>query len=187
MRRPQLSTGAWLFCGIVAAALIAPAGVYAAVNSRVAIGNPANAVTATVTNQHQLMTTTVAPNQVIRAVAVSQHVGCKPVYTPPAHKAIVVTAVIYDFGSGVQGTEHFGGLSNATCGPAYDQIDGVQAYDTIEHTFPIGLPIPSVGLANGGQGDITVFVYGYLIDSTALPPAAASNVSGAVKGMSTGR
>jgi hypothetical protein len=187
MRRPHLSTGAWLFSGIVAAALITPAGVYAAVNSRVAIGNPGNALTATVTSQHQLMTTTVAPSQVVRAVTVSISAGCKAVYSPPAHKAIVVTSVIYNFGSGTNGVEHFGGLTTAGCSAIYDQIDGVLAYDTIEHTFPMGLPMPSVGITNSGAGDITVFVYGYLIDSSALPSTASSQVSHAVKGLSQGR
>ena len=76
-------------------------------------------------------------------------------YTPPAHKAIVVTSVVYTFGSGTNGVEHFGGLGPASCSSIYDQIDGVQAFDTIEHTFPLGLPLPSVGITNSGAGLIT--------------------------------
>lgn len=182
MRRPGMSTGAWIFTGLICAAVIAPAGVYAASTTKVKLVGPK--VAASVTDQHQLLTTTIAPSHVVRAVTVSIASGCKAVYTPPKHKAIVVTSVIYNFGSGTAGVEHFGGLTTASCNTIYDQIDGVQAYDTLQHTFPSGLPMPSVGITNSGAGDITVFVYGYLIDATALPAQAASLHSHAVKGLS---
>lgn len=187
MRRPRMSTGAWIFTGLICAAVIAPASVYAASITKVALAGSSGTHVAGITTQHQLLTAPIAPSRVVRGVAVSLSSGCKTVYSPPAHKAIVVTSVIYNFGSGTAGVEHFGGLTTASCSTIYDQIDGVQAYDTIEHTFPSGLPMPSVGITNSGAGDITVFVYGYLIDATGLPSAATSHLGNAVKGLSPGR
>jgi hypothetical protein len=181
-----MSTGAWIFSGLICAAVIAPVTVYAASVSKVTIGTTTNSHTASVTALGQLLTAPISPTRVVRISGGSLS-GCKTVYTPPAHKAIVVTSVDYTFGSGTSGTEHFGGLAPAACGAIYDQIDTVQAYDTIEHTFPLGLPMPSVALTNSGAGLINVFITGYLIDATALPPVAATHQSNAVKSASPGR
>jgi hypothetical protein len=182
MRRPRVSTGAWIFTGLICAAVIAPVGVYAATVSRVALVGPSGKTTAGITAQHQLLTASIPPSQIVRAATVSTS-GCKTVYTPPANKAIVVTSVIYNFGSGTAGVEHFGGLTTASCSSIYDQIDGTLAYDTLQHTFPTGLPMPSVGITNSGAGAITVFVTGYLIDAGALPAKAAAQVSGRAKAL----
>src|SRR6059058_4707459 len=103
MRRPRMSTGAWIFASVIAAAVIAPTAVYAAATSTVAIGNTANSNTATVTTQHQLLSTIVGPKQVVHFEGGTGTSGCFPVYTPPAGKAIVVTSVAYDLGSAVTG------------------------------------------------------------------------------------
>jgi hypothetical protein len=183
-----MSTGAWIFTGLICAAVIAPASVYAASTSKVALANKNGSTVATITSEHQLLTAPISPSRVVRVVSVSISSGCKSVYSPPAGKAIVVTSVIYNYGSGTNGVEHFGGLTTANCGAIYDQIDGVQAFDTLEHTFATGLPMPSVGITNSGAGDITVFVYGYLIDKSSLPPSrAASDLGKAAKGLSPSR
>jgi hypothetical protein len=161
-----MSTGAWIFTGLICAAVIAPTSVYAASITKVLLVGPGGTNVASVTAQHQLLTAPIPPSQVVRAVKVA-HSGCTTVYTPPAGKAIVVTSVVYTFGSGTPGVENFGGLFNASCGTIYDQIDGVQAFDTIQHTWPTGLPLSGVSMTNSG-GDITVFVYGYLISASSL-------------------
>jgi hypothetical protein len=178
MRRPPISTGAWIFSGLVCAAIIAPATVYAASITRVHIVGP---VTASVDTQHQLLTTTVSPRQVIHASGVV-HGPCVSIYQPPAHKAIVVTSLVYTYGSGTEGTENFGGVfTDTSCNDIADEIDGTHKFDTIEHTFPIGLPMPRVvGDSNGG--DIEIFLTGYLIDSSSLPHTVISH-TGRTKSM----
>jgi hypothetical protein len=170
-----MSTGAWIFSGLICAAVIAPVGVYAASLTKVALVGPGGTTTSQITAQHQLLTTQIAPGQVIHAAtSTGTNTPCKVVYTPPAHKAIVVTSVVYDFGSGTNGAENFGGLFDAGCHNVYDQIDGVQAYDTIQHTYPTGLPMRGVSVDSVG-GAISVFVTGYLVDSSSLPPARAAS------------
>jgi hypothetical protein len=181
-----MSTGAWIFTGLICAAVIAPASVYAAAITKVALTGASGTNVASVTTQHQLLTAPVTPSQVVRVSGGSLS-GCKTVYTPPAHKAIVVMSVVYTFGSGTNGVEHFGGLGPAGCSSIYDQFDGVQAFDTIQHTFPTGLPLPSVAISNSGAGEINVFVIGYLIDSSGLPARTATHVGSTVKAVSPGR
>jgi hypothetical protein len=185
MRRPRMSTGAWIFAGLVCAAVIAPITVYAASVSKVAIGSTTNANVASVTAQQQLLTTVIGPSRVVRADTVA-HSGCTTVYTPPAGKAIVVTSVVYNYGSGTAGGENFGGLFSAGCDVIYDQIDQTEKFGSIQHTFPTGLPMNGVAATNDG-GPITVFIVGYLIDASALPPNSASQVSRNVKAFSPTR
>lgn len=188
MRRPRMSTGAWIFTGLVCAAVIAPATVYAATITKVALSGSNGTNVATVTAQHQLLTAAIPPSQVVRVVK-TVSTGCTSVYTPPAGKAIVVTSVVYNFGNGTDGSEQFGGLLNRCSAPAsvYDQIDEVQKFGSLQHTFPTGVPMPSIAMTDSGPGSISVFVYGYLIDSNALPANASARVSNAVKGLSPGR
>jgi hypothetical protein len=163
-----MSTGAWVFTGLICAAVIAPASVYAASITKVALASSNGANVATVTGQHQLLTAAIAPSQVIHAEA-GVPGPCKAIYTPPAHKAIVVTSVVYTYGSGIEGNENFGGLfGGAGCGNIYDQIDQTDKFGTIQHTWPTGLPMAAVyGDSSGGQ--INYFITGYLIDASALP------------------
>jgi hypothetical protein len=143
-------------------------------------GTPVSRITA----QRQLMTTQVSPEMVVRAVHVTlSNSGCQTVYTPPAGKALMVTSVVYDYGSGTNGVENFGGLFDLGCGNIFDQIDGVQAYSTISRDFPAGIPMDGVAMTSSG-GSITVFVYGYLIASSQLPHAAVES-SPKVKSLST--
>ena len=46
---------------------------------------------------------------------------------------------------------------------------------------------PRMSVTNNGAGDITVFVYGYLIDAGALPAAATSHVGDTVKALEPSR
>jgi hypothetical protein len=179
MRHPRMSTGAWIFCGLVCAAIVAPTAGYAASITKVLVVGPGGTNTATVTPQHQVLTAPVAASQVVNVVKVV-HSGCTSVYTPPTGKAIVVTSVVYNFGTGTPGSEAFGGLFNAGCNRIYDQIDGVQAFDTLQHTWPTGLPMNAVAATSSGS-DITVFVTGYLIGSGSLPKSATPTSRGALK------
>jgi hypothetical protein len=168
MRRPHMSTGAWIFASVVTAAVVAPTAVYAAVNSRVAIGNTSNEVTASVTDHHQLLSTTIAPKDVVRANAESTGKGCTAVYTPPAGKGMVVSAVTYELLNDGPAT---GFLTDAVCtanAEPYDYADatGLQA---TQHTFPLGLPMRSVGLWNRASDRIEVVIYFYLIPASDLP------------------
>lgn len=171
MRRPRMSTGAWIFTGLVCAAVIAPATVYAAAVAKTALVGAHGTNIAAVTPQHQLLTTEIGPSHVIRLSGGSIQSGCKTFYTPPAGKAIVITSITYTYGSGTQGVEHFGGLGPIGCSSIYDQIDTVQAFETVQHTFPSGLPLSGIGLSNGSSKLINIFVVGYLIDATDLPTA----------------
>jgi hypothetical protein len=109
-----MSTGAWLFAGLIGAALVAPAGVYAAVNSKVAIGNPGpSTVTATVTQEHQLLTTTVDPRQMFTFVGNASGI-CDTLFMPPEGKALMVTNVTFYLGTN-GGSEANGILENSHC------------------------------------------------------------------------
>jgi len=132
MRRPRLSTGAWLFCAIVTAALITPAGVYAAVNSHVATGNVGNATTATVNAEHQLLTTTVDPTDIVRVFANVTGAGCHKFYTPPAGKALVLANVTFTFASGIADTE----LADGSCTHFYDEAATTQTVATERTRIP---------------------------------------------------
>lgn len=170
MRRLRVSNGAWICAGLIGAAAVAPASVYAATLTKTLIAGPGGTNVASVTGQHQLLTTQIAPAQVIRAVKSLNTAGCTSVYTPPTSKAVVVTSVVFNYGTGIEGSEQFGGLVDR-CGvgaTVYDQFDGVEKFGTMQHSFPTGVPMPSIALTNSGAS-VTVFVYGYLIPVTALP------------------
>lgn len=93
-----------------------------------------------------------------------------------------MTAVVYNFGSGTDGTENYGGLATSNCsGAIYDQIDTEQAYETLEHTYPTGLPMPSVGITNNGSGIITVFITGYLVNASQVPASRAARTGAVLK------
>ena len=181
MRRPRMSTGAWIFTGLICAAVIAPASVYAASLTKIALYNSSATYSAGITPQHQLLTTAIGSNSVVRISGGSNTANCKTIYTPPTGKAIVVTSVVYTFGTGVPGQEQFGGLGPINCTAIYDQFDGVQAYDTIQHTYPTGLPMRSVAISNSANKLVNVFIVGYLISSTSLPAAVAANGQDGVK------
>jgi hypothetical protein len=170
VRRPHLSTGAWIFAGIVTAAIIAPIGVYAAATSTTAIGNISNATTATVTSQHQLLTSQIAPNNVVHVFVGFGGDFCTSVYTPPAGKAIVVTEVNWDIGSGTAGTEAYAELATSDCAQYYDIADTTQGFDDPRFTYTTGLPLPSVGVRNGttAYGGV-VEITGYLVPASHLP------------------
>jgi hypothetical protein len=168
MRRPTMSTGAWIFTGLICAAVIAPASVYAAAAAKTQLIGSTTSHIAGVTAQGQLLTVAIAPNKVVRAEA-GVPGPCKAIYVPPPGKAIVVTSVVYTYGSGVQGNEDFGGLfSGPGCGDIVDQIDQIEKFGSIQRTYDPGLPMASVyGDSTGGQ--INYFITGYLIDASSLP------------------
>ena len=181
MRRPRMSTGAWIFTGLICAAVIAPASVYAASLTKIALYNSSGTYAAAVTPDHQLLTTPTGSNRVVRISGGSNTANCKTIYTPPAGKAIVVTSVVYDFGSGSANVEQFGGLGPVNCTAIYDQFDGVLAFQTIQHTYPTGLPMSSIAISNSTNKLVNVFIVGYLINSTSLPSGAAANGANIVK------
>jgi hypothetical protein len=84
----------------------------------------------------------------------------------------MVTQITYNYGSGVEGNENFGALFDGACTAAriVDQIDEIHKFGSLTRTYPSGLPMSAV-YADSFGGDITVFVNGYLIPATALPPA----------------
>jgi hypothetical protein len=173
MHRPHLSTGAWLFCGIVTAALIAPAGVYAAVNSKVAIGNVGSSTTtATVDAEHQLLTTMVDPRRMIRLYGSFNGTACHTLYTPPRGRALMITNLTFEVGSGVAGNTQAAWLENRDCNHVYDQADTTQAFETQQRTYPAGLPVDGVGLIT--TNSVAVEVVGYLIPASQLPPSIPS-------------
>lgn len=167
MRRPRMSTGAWIFTGLICAAVIAPASVYAAAAAKTQLIGSTTSHTANVTAQGQLLTVPIPPSHVLHVSKVAQG-GCTTIYTPPAGKGIVVTSIVYNFGNGT-GNETFGGLYNAGCsGDTWDQIDQVDKFGSVQHVFPTGLPMNGISVTNSGSS-IEVFVVGYLIDATSLP------------------
>jgi hypothetical protein len=169
MRRPNLSTGTWLFCSVVAAASITPAGVFAAVNSHVAIGNVSNATTATVDPEHQLLTTTVSPRSVVRFGGGSSTASCVTFYRPPAGMALVITSVTFDIGTGTAGTEALVYLAGPSCAHSYDVADTTQAYESQQHVYPAGLPVDQVRVLRD-SGHVSISGEGYLIPADELPP-----------------
>src|SRR3954454_18749918 len=103
MRRPRMSTGAWIFTGLICAAVIAPATVYAASITKFAVTNSSGQYVAGVTPQHQLYTTAIGPSAIVRIAGGSNTGNCKAIYTPPTGKTIVVSLVVYTFGTGAAG------------------------------------------------------------------------------------
>jgi hypothetical protein len=172
MRRLHLSTGAWIFASVVAAAAIIAPTAYAAVSSTVAIGNTGNSLTATVTASHQLLTTTTMPKNVVYSNGYATNNNCDGIYHPPPGKAVVVTSVTYDlYSAAVSGGEHGAFLMTAECTGYYDAADTSQADETETRIFPVGLPLPSVGVyAIGGAAQI--YFTGYLVPASQLPAAA---------------
>jgi hypothetical protein len=168
MRRPNMSTGAWLFSGIVAAALIAPAGVYAAVTSHVAIGNVGNATTATVTSEHQLLTTPIAPNAIVRITGATQSSSCTLIYTPPAGKALVLLSATVDVSS-IGGTDYGYIASKPNCADRLDWFATSSAQGEVsqQHTYPAGLPLSKLRLNTSYAAGI--YATGYLIPTSQLP------------------
>src|SRR5262249_23508614 len=100
--RFHMSTGAWIFTGLITAAVIAPTAAHAAATSTVAIGTHTSNTTANITANRQLLTTTVNPKDVVSRVRGygpgDNH--CESLYTPPTGKAIVVTEARYDLLAG---------------------------------------------------------------------------------------
>ena len=172
MSRPRLSLGAWIFATAALVLAVAAPVSYAAVTSTVAIGDTTNAQIANVVDQHLLTSPTGTQNQVAGANAVSP--GCNTVYSPPAGRAIVITSVTYDVGSGTAGTEAFTGLvSTCPAGNFYDYGDTTQAYDTFQHTFPVGLPLTNLAVyASSASSNDTFSFTGYLIPTNQLPPTS---------------
>jgi hypothetical protein len=180
MRRPHLSTGAWIFLSVVTAAIVAPVGVYAAATSTVSIGNTNNANTATVTPTNQLQTTMIAPKSVVRFEgAVATGGNCSSIYTPPTGKAFVVTQITYDLGTGTTGNEAYAELEESCPGSyPFDFADTSQAFETQTHTFPTGLPVAAVNIWCGaGNGFCIASGTGYLIPATQLPAATPPTAS----------
>ncbi|MDX6296629.1 MAG: hypothetical protein QOI51_486 [Nocardioidaceae bacterium] len=173
MRRPHLSTGAWIFASVIAASVIAPTAVYAAVNSTVAIGDSRTGATVNVTSDHQLLTTTVGPKSVVTGWGQGSG-SCGVVYSPPAGKAVVVTSVTYDMYNNSSGNDSYAFLEDAGCpGGIYDVADTHQLAETETRTFPVGLPMPSVGIfAPVANANVLVSFTGYLIPASQLPAAA---------------
>jgi hypothetical protein len=166
MRRLHMSTGAWLFCGIIAAALIMPAGVYAAVSSHVAIGNVGNSTTATVTSQNQLLTTIVPPNAIVRITGTSSGT-CPVIYTPPTGKALVLlnATVSMDLNGQSFGYAYIASKSNCS-----DRLDWFETSDqsfSQQHTYPGGLPLSKLRLYAVWSG--AIYATGYLIPASQLP------------------
>jgi hypothetical protein len=170
-----MSTGAWIFATTALVLGVAAPVSYAAATSTVAIGNTANGSTALVDTERQLVTVNGAqPYQIVHGVVGVGGGACATLYTPPAGKAVVVTQVTFDLGSGTAGTESYGVLETGGCGGVYDYADTAAAYEAQSHTYPSGLPLPSVGIYNGtGNAAIFVTFTGYLIPAGQVPPAAA--------------
>ena len=171
MRRPHMSTGAWIFASVIAASVIAPTAVYAAATSTVAIGNTANSTTASVTTQHQLLTAAIAPNNVVHAFATTGNFGCATAYTPPAGKAIVVASVTYDMWGNTAGQENVAYLNPGCTANVYDIVDTSLSVETETRTFPLGLPMPSVSITSNGPANVNMTITGYLIPASQLPAA----------------
>lgn len=174
MRRPHLSTGAWIFASVIAAAIVAPTAVYAAASSTVAIGNAHGTLTATVTANHQLLTTTVLTKDIVHTHGSTDDGVCTTVYTPPAGDAIVVTSVTYHMYSNTTGGFNAAWLTTAAgCGSLYDVADTDQKDETESRTFPTGLPMPSVGILCAGA-HAELWITGYLIPASGLPATPAA-------------
>jgi hypothetical protein len=173
MLRPHLSTGAWLFCAIVVAALIAPAGVYAAVNSRVAIGNTGNGVTAEVTNERQLLTTAVASNDVVRIAVFAIFKGCRVLYIPPAGKSLVLLSATIEIRNSAPSNDTMY-ISSGSCGAVWDIFASTLALDTQQHVYPAGLPINNLAIYNNATS-VDVAATGYLIPVGQLPFLTGGN------------
>ena len=159
-----------LFAAAAAAAVIAPLPAFAVSGSTVSIGNTNNAATATVTSTHQLETTLTAPNNVVVAGNSINANTCGAVYTPPAGKAIMVTEITYVIGAGTTGA-NIAELAPAGCGTVYDLMAIESGVETQSHTFPTGLPMPNVYVANTCNCAVETTISGYLIPATALPPS----------------
>jgi hypothetical protein len=166
-----MSTGAWIATGLVAAAIIAPSVVYAAASSTVAIGTTTSTQTANVTANRQLLTVETPPTNVVRTGIAAPAMACTRTYLPPTGKALMITHITYDIGSGTAGNDAWAAIGEEGCNGNYDLAETVNAHQTEDRTFPTGLPVRSLSIRTGPASAI-VFVTGYLIPATGLPTAA---------------
>jgi hypothetical protein len=169
-----MSTGAWVFATAALVLAVAAPVSYAAATSTVAIGNTTNALTALVDNERQLVTVDGAqPFQTVHGVIGVGGGACGTLYTPPTGKAVVVSQVTFDLGSGTAGQESYGVLESGGCGGVYDYADTTDAYQAQSHTYPSGLALPSLAVYNGtSNAAIFVTFTGYLIPAGQVPPSA---------------
>ena len=172
MRRPHMSTGSWLFAGLIGAALITPAGVYAAVNSHVAIGNIGNSTTASVDAEHQLLTTIVAPNAIVRIHGRTGTYGCTVIYTPTSGKALVLLSVTVLTTS----ANEVDIAEGAICAHQYDAFL-MGANQAQQHTYPAGLPLSRLSLDNTATY-AAILATGYLIPASQLPATMPATAHG---------
>ena len=168
-----MSTGAWIFATAALVLGVAAPVSYAAATSTVAIGNTSNGSTAYVDGERQLVTVNgVQPAQVISGhVETAPTSHCNLLYTPPAGKGIVVTSVSYRSDNPDTSAAAFD--VDLTRGPDcqfanYDVFDASQEHET-QHTFPAGLPMPSLALWNGSGSFVDVTFTGYLIPASQVP------------------
>lgn len=174
MRRPRMSTGAWIFATAALVLAVAAPVSYAAATSTVAIGNPSGDYTAQVDNERQLVTVDGAqPHQMVRFAVVVSPNSCQVVYTPPAGKGLVVTQVTFRAALGTAGqtTEMF--LDDSTCVNGYDYATTTDANSSEAHTYPGGLAVANLGLNVDGPGFGVVYVSGYLIPAGQVPASSA--------------
>jgi hypothetical protein len=165
-----MSTGAWLFAGLIGASLITPVGVYAAV-SKVTIGNPFNGATALVTYQHQLLTTTVAPRDLVLINSKPIPETCGAIYVPPEGEALVLlnATVFLTKGNGDRVDAVLYG--QAGCHQGHDIWGTSQVEDSEQHTYAAGLPLAELDMGKEGlpASFASVQATGYLIPATQLP------------------
>lgn len=189
MRRPRMSTGAWIFATAALVLAVAAPVSFAAATSTVAIGNTGNGYTAFVDPERQLVTANGAqPYQIVHGFVVAgASTGCTDLWLPPSGKALVVTSVTYRSNSAATTGAATVALSDQGCFASvnYDWFDASQEHEA-QHVFPTGLPVPSLTIWNDSNAEVDAAFTGYLIPVGQLPASATAR-TGHPRGTLRGR
>jgi hypothetical protein len=176
MRRPHLSTGAWIAGGLLGAALLVPGISYAAATMTKIVGTNGTTV-AQVTRANQLQATETAPANFYSQTADSYNEtlgSCDTLTTTPANKGLIIQDVRATTYQGVsKDTLYFFAGANCT-GPSLAVLNAGDADSNIDQQITPGFAIPAATsisyLVYDGDGNMQI---GFTLDGYYVPKADA--------------
>ena len=145
MRRPHLSTGAWIAGGLVAAAMLAPGIAYATATITQIAGKNGTTV-AQVTPANQLQVSEIAPGSFFSKFVSSDNAGtsdCETLTTTPATKGLIVREIRATTFQG-DSKDYVIFFAGASCfGSRIGEVNGGDADSNIELPLNPGFSVPA--------------------------------------------
>jgi hypothetical protein len=171
VRRPHLSTGAWIAGGLVAAAMLVPGIAYATSTVTQIVGKNGTTV-AQVTPASQLQVTEVAPGSFFSKFASSDNAGsfdCDTLTTAPANQGVIVREIRATTFQG-DSKDYVIFIAGADCvGSRIGEVNGGDADSNIDlsidpgFSIPAGTPITYIVHDFSGNLQADLQVDGYLV------------------------